>query len=49
MVLRVYFDSTLFFLSDLQECKATQKGGLYYDFWQNTRSVKSTILHFQVR
>ncbi|GAU44632.1 hypothetical protein TSUD_379110 [Trifolium subterraneum] len=32
-----------------KECKVTQKGGLYYDFWQNTRSVKSTILHFQLR
>ncbi|KAH1208820.1 putative WD repeat-containing protein C2A9.03 [Glycine max] len=32
-----------------KECKATDKGGKYYDFWQNTRSVKSTILHFQLR
>ncbi|WVY94071.1 hypothetical protein V8G54_033159 [Vigna mungo] len=32
-----------------KECKATDKGGNYYDFWQNTRSVKSTILHFQLR
>ncbi|KAJ4753174.1 Transducin/WD40 repeat-like superfamily protein [Rhynchospora pubera] len=32
-----------------KECKATQKGGVYYEFWQNTRSVKSTILHFQLR
>ncbi|KAK3009119.1 hypothetical protein RJ639_014915 [Escallonia herrerae] len=30
-------------------CKPTRKGGKYYEFWQNTRSVKSTILHFQLR
>jgi hypothetical protein len=29
-------------------CKVTQKGGLFYDFWRNSRSIKSTILHFQV-
>ncbi|KAL3850984.1 hypothetical protein ACJIZ3_012866 [Penstemon smallii] len=32
-----------------KECKLTRKGGVYYQFWQNTRSVKSTILHFQLR
>ncbi|KAE9591555.1 hypothetical protein Lalb_Chr20g0119721 [Lupinus albus] len=32
-----------------KECKPTEKGAMYYDFWQNTRSVKSTILHFQLR
>ncbi|KAG9145173.1 hypothetical protein Leryth_008960 [Lithospermum erythrorhizon] len=32
-----------------KECKTTRKGGNYYEFWQNTRSVKSTILHFQLR
>ncbi|KAI9122490.1 hypothetical protein K1719_006330 [Acacia pycnantha] len=32
-----------------KDCKPTDKGGRYYDFWQNTRSVKSTILHFQLR
>lgn len=32
-----------------KECKSTRKGGAYYDFWRNTRSVKSTILHFQLR
>ncbi|KAG6384039.1 hypothetical protein SASPL_156167 [Salvia splendens] len=32
-----------------KECKVTRKGGAYYEFWQNTRSVKSTILHFQLR
>ncbi|CAM8921426.1 unnamed protein product [Rhodiola kirilowii] len=32
-----------------KECKHTDKGGEYYDFWRNTRSVKSTILHFQLR
>jgi hypothetical protein len=31
-----------------QDCKPTEKGGMYYEFRQNTRSVKSTILHFQV-
>ncbi|VAI48825.1 unnamed protein product [Triticum turgidum subsp. durum] len=29
-----------------KECKPTVKGGMYYEFRQNTRSVKSTILHF---
>ncbi|KAL2628447.1 hypothetical protein AAZX31_07G251400 [Glycine max] len=32
-----------------KECTPTHRGGKYYDFWQNTRSVKSTILHFQLR
>ncbi|KAK4386782.1 hypothetical protein Sango_2548800 [Sesamum angolense] len=32
-----------------KDCKLTRKGGVYYEFWQNTRSVKSTILHFQLR
>ncbi|KAL2475793.1 Transducin/WD40 repeat-like superfamily protein [Abeliophyllum distichum] len=32
-----------------KECKPTRKGGVYYEFWQNTRSVRSTILHFQLR
>ncbi|KAL9451985.1 hypothetical protein AB3S75_007893 [Citrus x aurantiifolia] len=32
-----------------KECKTTKKGGKYYEFWRNTRSVKSTILHFQLR
>ncbi|CAA0836545.1 Transducin/WD40 repeat-like superfamily protein [Striga hermonthica] len=32
-----------------KDCKVTRKGGVYYEFWQNTRSVKSTILHFQLR
>nr|GFA23957.1 hypothetical protein [Tanacetum cinerariifolium] len=30
-------------------CKVTDKTGLYYDFRQNSRSVKSTIFHFQLR
>ncbi|XP_024976570.1 uncharacterized WD repeat-containing protein C2A9.03-like [Cynara cardunculus var. scolymus] len=30
-------------------CKVTNKTGLYYDFRRNSRSVKSTILHFQLR
>ncbi|ONK81998.1 uncharacterized protein A4U43_C01F35060 [Asparagus officinalis] len=32
-----------------KECKPTKKGGNYYEFWRNTRDVKSTILHFQLR
>ncbi|KAG8072175.1 hypothetical protein GUJ93_ZPchr0006g41815 [Zizania palustris] len=32
-----------------KECKPIEKGGMYYEFRQNTRSVKSTILHFQLR
>uniref|UniRef100_A0A0E0NK93 Uncharacterized protein n=1 Tax=Oryza rufipogon TaxID=4529 RepID=A0A0E0NK93_ORYRU len=32
-----------------KECKPTEKGGMYYEFRRNTRSVKSTILHFQLR
>src|ERR1044072_3668385 len=39
------FKEIIHFINCLQECKPTDKGGLYYDFWQNTRSVKSTILH----
>lgn len=43
-----------FYLRDLtfvfyeKECKSTEKGALYYEFRRNSRSVKSTILHFQV-
>ncbi|XP_062099014.1 uncharacterized protein LOC133804924 isoform X2 [Humulus lupulus] len=33
----------------MKECTPTKKGGLYYEFWRNNRSVKSTILHFQLR
>ncbi|RLN09028.1 putative WD repeat-containing protein C2A9.03-like [Panicum miliaceum] len=33
----------------MKDCKPTEKGGMYYEFRQNTRSVKSTILHFQLR
>ncbi|XP_051125921.1 uncharacterized WD repeat-containing protein C2A9.03-like isoform X2 [Andrographis paniculata] len=32
-----------------KECKVTRKGAVHYEFWQNSRSVKSTILHFQLR
>lgn len=32
-----------------KDCKVTKKGGSYYEFRRNSRSVKSTILHFQVR
>ncbi|KAK1317721.1 hypothetical protein QJS10_CPA05g02144 [Acorus calamus] len=31
-----------------KECKPTRKGGMFYEFQRNSRSVKSTILHFQV-
>lgn len=30
-------------------CTPTKKGGKFYEFWCNTRSVRSTILHFQLR
>ncbi|XP_074344180.1 putative WD repeat-containing protein C2A9.03 isoform X1 [Apium graveolens] len=32
-----------------KECKRMQKGGSYYEFFYNTRLVKPTILHFQLR
>ncbi|XP_044479522.1 uncharacterized WD repeat-containing protein C2A9.03-like [Mangifera indica] len=32
-----------------KECKQTQKCGNYYQFFHNTRLVKPTILHFQLR
>lgn len=32
-----------------QDCKPYTKGAQYYDFWYNTRLVKSTIVHFQLR
>ncbi|KAL6543029.1 hypothetical protein OROHE_010549 [Orobanche hederae] len=32
-----------------QECKTTDKRGSFYEFRRNSRSVKSTILHFQLR
>ncbi|XP_062108074.1 uncharacterized protein LOC133818958 isoform X2 [Humulus lupulus] len=32
-----------------KECKQMEKGGNYYDFFYNTRMVKPTILHFQLR
>ncbi|XP_073312960.1 uncharacterized WD repeat-containing protein C2A9.03-like [Primulina huaijiensis] len=32
-----------------KECKTTEKGESYYEFRRNSRSVKSTILHFQLR
>uniref|UniRef100_A0A161XRW1 Uncharacterized protein n=1 Tax=Daucus carota subsp. sativus TaxID=79200 RepID=A0A161XRW1_DAUCS len=32
-----------------KECKITKKGGLYYEFRRNSRSVRSTIHHFQLR
>ncbi|GMY30731.1 uncharacterized WD repeat-containing protein C2A9.03-like [Fagus crenata] len=32
-----------------KDCKVTKKGGSYYVFRRNSRSVKSTILHFQLR
>ncbi|KAF7149052.1 hypothetical protein RHSIM_Rhsim03G0015300 [Rhododendron simsii] len=30
-----------------KDCKVTMKGGMYYEFRRNSRSVKSTIPHFQ--
>ncbi|KAF3622403.1 putative actin-related protein 8-like isoform X1 [Capsicum annuum] len=35
--------------TSVKECKTTKKDGLYYDFRRNSRSVKSTIFHFQLR
>ncbi|CAA7395549.1 unnamed protein product [Spirodela intermedia] len=32
-----------------KDCKPTRKGEVFYEFQHNTRSVKSTILHFQLR
>ncbi|KAE8685609.1 cysteine proteinase RD21a-like [Hibiscus syriacus] len=32
-----------------KECKLVEKGGNYYEFFHNTRLVKPTILHFQLR
>ncbi|TKY49895.1 WD repeat-containing protein [Spatholobus suberectus] len=32
-----------------KDCKNTKKGCSFYDFRKNSRSVKSTILHFQLR
>ncbi|CAL4885075.1 unnamed protein product [Urochloa decumbens] len=33
----------------IKDCNPTEKDGMYYEFRQNTRSVESTILHFQLR
>ncbi|KAF9602905.1 hypothetical protein IFM89_032645 [Coptis chinensis] len=32
-----------------KECTQMEKGGNVYEFWHNTRLVKPTILHFQLR
>ncbi|XP_010542488.1 PREDICTED: uncharacterized WD repeat-containing protein C2A9.03-like [Tarenaya hassleriana] len=32
-----------------KDCKVTRKGASFYEFRRNSRSVKSTILHFQLR
>ncbi|KAG5526076.1 hypothetical protein RHGRI_032390 [Rhododendron griersonianum] len=32
-----------------KDCKVTMKGGMYYEFRRNSRSVKPTILHSQLR
>ncbi|XP_058207677.1 uncharacterized WD repeat-containing protein C2A9.03-like isoform X2 [Rhododendron vialii] len=32
-----------------KDCNVTMKGGMYYEFRRNSRSVKSTIPHFQIR
>ncbi|PIA48101.1 hypothetical protein AQUCO_01400588v1 [Aquilegia coerulea] len=38
------------FLGDLEkECKQVERGSTFYDFQFNTRLVKSTIVHFQLR
>lgn len=35
---------------EIQEvCKHAEKGGNFYDFFLNTRNVKCTIIHFQLR
>ncbi|XP_022855317.1 uncharacterized WD repeat-containing protein C2A9.03-like isoform X3 [Olea europaea var. sylvestris] len=34
---------------DKQECKPTEKGSDYFEFFHNSRLVKPTILHFQLR
>ncbi|GAA0185692.1 hypothetical protein LIER_32980 [Lithospermum erythrorhizon] len=33
----------------VKECRPTRKGSSFYEFRRNSRSVKSTILHFQLR
>lgn len=35
--------------SSQKQCKVTNKEGSFYEFRSNSRSVKSTILHFQLR
>ncbi|XP_044471578.1 uncharacterized WD repeat-containing protein C2A9.03 isoform X1 [Mangifera indica] len=35
--------------SGKKDCKITEKGASFYEFRRNSRSVKSTILHFQLR
>ncbi|KAG8365202.1 hypothetical protein BUALT_Bualt18G0079800 [Buddleja alternifolia] len=35
--------------AEMVACKTTKKGGPYYDFIRYSRSVESTILHFQLR
>ncbi|KAL0661608.1 hypothetical protein Bca4012_098445 [Brassica carinata] len=35
--------------SSAKDCMVTQKGSLFYDFWRNSRSIKSSIIHFQLR
>lgn len=32
-----------------KECKEVEKGSSFYDFHYNTRVVKSTVVHFQLR
>lgn len=32
-----------------KECEQVRKGGKFYEFRHNTRSVKSTVVHFQLR
>ncbi|CAH1450962.1 unnamed protein product [Lactuca virosa] len=40
---------SLYGQSSQKQCKVTNKGGSFYEFRSNSRSVKSTILHFQLR
>jgi hypothetical protein len=42
------FNGFFYTLALKQECKEFKKGGKFYEFRHNTRSVKSTYVHFQV-
>ncbi|KAK4387972.1 hypothetical protein Sango_2403800 [Sesamum angolense] len=49
LLLSAFFHYSNESLSDLKRCKPTEKGGSYFEFFHNTRLVKPTILHFQLR